>query len=281
MNRPSSIRIHEDVTRALLEDLGDRGDITGAWFDRSMCARIVCRDSAILAGCPWVDAVFSELSTDSKLNWHVRDGAVLSPGQIICDWYSSASVLLAAERTSLNFLQLLSGTATITRQYASRIERYPTVLLDTRKTLPGLRHAQKYAVHVGGGQNHRMGLFDAVLIKENHIIAAGGLIQAIQLLQKACPGVPIETEVENREELEIAFQTRVQRVLLDNFTPDETVRAVAMRQNLAPACMLESSGGITLDNIESYAAAGVDFVSIGALTKDVHAVDYSMRLIVS
>jgi len=268
-------QIEQDVRRALDEDLGS-GDITAQLIpeDRIWQASVYTRHPAVLCGRNWFDTVFKHLNDKVDIRWYAADGEAIVPHQVICTLNGPARCLLSGERTALNFLQTLSGTATLANTCAKRVEGLNTRVLDTRKTIPGLRRAQKYAVRCGGCHNHRMGLYDAFLIKENHIAAAGSIESAINMARALNKELAVEVEVENREELEQALRAGADRVLLDNFTPDEIRQAVALTGKRAE---LEASGGITLDTLRQYAETGVDYVSIGALTKDIHAIDLSMR----
>ena len=268
-------QIDQDVRRALDEDLGS-GDITAQLIpeDRICKASVYTRDPAILCGRNWFHAVFRQLDDKVHIRWYAADGETIVPHQIVCTLRGPARCLLSGERTALNFLQTLSGTATLANTYAKQLDGMNTRILDTRKTIPGLRRAQKYAVRCGGCHNHRMGLYDAFLIKENHIAAAGSIESAINAARALNNEVTVEVEVENREELKQALQAGADRILLDNFTADEIRQAVALTGQRAE---LEASGGITLDTLCQFAETGVDYVSIGALTKDVHAIDFSMR----
>lgn len=265
--------IVDTVSRALSEDIGS-GDLTAALIppDAEARAQIVSRERAVFCGRDWVDEIFRRLDTRVTVTWRVEDGADIVGNQVLCELTGPARALLSGERTALNFLQTLSGTATKTRRYVEAVRGTAVKILDTRKTLPGLRAAQKYAVRCGGGHNHRMGLYDAILIKENHIHAAGSVAQAIAQAKQA--KVPVEIEVENLGQLQAALGSGVDRVLLDNFTPAAVREAVAITQRRAA---LEASGGIDLENIREFALTGVDFISIGDLTKSVQATDLSMR----
>jgi len=230
-----------------------------------------------VCGAAWFDATFAALSPTAAVHWHVRDGDFVSPDQTLCDVFAPTRVLLTAERTALNFLQLLSATATVTRRYVEAIAGTEARIVDTRKTLPGLRLAQKYAVMVGGGLNHRTGLYDGILIKENHIIAAGGIYKALKAAQAISPpGVFIEVEVENIDELQVALEAGASMILLDNMCLDEMSEAVRITAGRA---VLEASGGVSFENVRAIAATGVDRISIGSLTKDVKALDLSMRFV--
>lgn len=269
--------IAETVARALAEDIGG-GDLTGALIPAQVqCrARVVCREAAILCGSAWFDEVFRQLNGAITVHWHYGDGAELKPNTLVCELSGPARALLAGERSALNFLQLLSGTATEVRRYVDAVRGYPARILDTRKTLPGLRLAQKYAVRCGGGLNHRLGLYDRILIKENHIRAAGGIAAAIGAARRLHPGVPIEIEVENPAQIDEALAAGAERLLLDNFDIDGTRAAV---QRVAGRAELEASGGVDIASVRAIAATGVDFISIGALTKNVRAVDFSMQFV--
>ena len=262
------------VREALREDVGP-GDITAALLpaDSTATASVITRESAVLCGMAWFNAVFAELDTDIGISWLVHDGDRIESGQTVCTLAGPARPILTGERTALNFLQTLSGTASRARRYADAVAGLPVKVLDTRKTLPGLRQAQKYAVRTGGCHNHRIGLYDGILIKENHIAAAGSVEAAIRLARNANPGMPVETEVENETELLAALDAGADRLLLDNFTVAELQHAIDITAGRAS---LEASGGVSLDNIRNIAATGVDFISVGALTKDIQATDYSM-----
>ncbi|UTW47746.1 carboxylating nicotinate-nucleotide diphosphorylase [Bacterioplanoides sp. SCSIO 12839] len=269
------------VTAALKEDVGS-GDITAQLIpaENRAHARIISRERAIMAGSAWVNEVFKQLDPGVEVIWRVSDGQWVRPNQTLFELKGSARSLLTGERCALNFLQSLSGTATLCRTYADMVAGTEVKLLDTRKTIPGLRIAQKYAVSVGGCYNHRIGLYDAFLIKENHIMACGGIQQAVQQAQQIAPGKPIEVEVETTEQLDQAIDAGANIIMLDNFTPAEMAAAVAhTRQKTQGGVKLEASGGITDETLRAYAKTGVDFISIGALTKDCKAIDLSMRLV--
>ncbi|MGL6632692.1 carboxylating nicotinate-nucleotide diphosphorylase [Aeromonas veronii] len=282
----------QDVSRAvraaLLEDLGDalttldqpdaNADITAQLIpaDRMATARVITREAGVFCGQPWVDEVFVQLGGDVKVEWKVQDGEVLSPNQELFRLHGPARLLLTGERNALNFVQTLSGVATLTARYVAELEGTDCRLLDTRKTIPGLRTAQKYAVTCGGGKNHRIGLYDAYLIKENHILACGGIAEAINEARHLNPGKPVEVEVESLAELEQALAAKADIVMLDNFDVTMMREAVAINQGRAK---LEVSGNVTLDTLAEFAATGVDFISVGALTKHVRALDLSMRFI--
>jgi nicotinate-nucleotide pyrophosphorylase (carboxylating) len=269
------LAIPETVSRALAEDIGS-GDITARLIDehKESHARIISRQQAVICGAPWVDEVFRQLDERVTLNWYVKDGESVSADQLVCELHGPARTLLAGERTALNFLQTLSGTATRAQRYARAVEGTGAKVLDTRKTIPGLRQAQKYAVRCGGCVNHRMGLYDGILIKENHIEAAGSLEAAIAQAQQSDTGLLIEVEVENLEQLERALEAGATRLLLDNMPVTQLQQAVSINQRRA---QLEASGGVTLATIREIAQTGVDFISVGDLTKDIEAVDLSMR----
>ena len=266
------------VSTALREDVGD-GDLTASLIDADAVvgATIIARESLILAGEPWVDEVFSQLDENIIIDWYIGDGQSAEADDVICKLVGPARALLTGERTALNFLQTLSAVATTTARYVEAVAGTGTRVLDTRKTLPGLRLAQKYAVTCGGGVNHRVGLFDAILIKENHIKGAGSITAALQRAQDLDAGVMIEVEVESQEELLEALQSGATRILLDNFTLDELQLAVETNRSFGyVAAELEASGNVTLESIRSIAETGVDYVSVGALTKNVDAIDFSM-----
>ncbi|MGN5131839.1 carboxylating nicotinate-nucleotide diphosphorylase [Aeromonas hydrophila] len=280
--------IRRAVRAALLEDLGDAltpldqpdasADITAQLIpaDRLASARVITREAGVFCGQPWVDEVFVQLGGEVRVEWLVQDGEVLSPNQELFRLHGPARVLLTGERNALNFVQTLSGVASLTARYVAELADTDCRLLDTRKTLPGLRSAQKYAVTCGGGKNHRIGLFDAYLIKENHILACGGIAEAISEARRLNPGKPVEVEVESLVELEQALAASADIVMLDNFDIPMMREAVTLNQGRAK---LEVSGNVTLDTLADYAATGVDFISVGALTKHVRALDLSMRFI--
>ncbi len=271
--------IERIVARALAEDIG-RGDLTAQLIspDAKSVARVVARSATVLCGVPWFDAAFRQLDESTAIEWHVAEGAAVDAGACVCTLNGSARALLSGERTGLNFLQTLSGTAAAARRYAAAVADTGATILDTRKTIPGLRLPQKYAVRVGGASNHRIGLFDAVLIKENHIAAAGSITAAVAEAAACVPqGTMIEVEVEAMNQLDEALQTPATRIMLDNFDLAMMRRAVERRNALAGHIELEASGGITLENVRAIAATGVDVISIGAMTKDLLAADFSMR----
>ncbi|HEX5354175.1 MAG TPA: carboxylating nicotinate-nucleotide diphosphorylase [Rhodanobacteraceae bacterium] len=272
---PPIATIRADVARALAEDIGT-GDLTAALIaaDARASAHIVCREVAVLAGSAWADECFRQLDREVKIEWCYSDGDRVSSDMVLCHIEGNARALVAGERNALNFLQTLSGTASVTRGYADAIAGTHARILDTRKTLPGLRLAQKYAVRCGGGHNHRMGLYDAILIKENHVAAAGGIANAIRGARAAHPEVLLECEVESLDELRDAIEAGADRVLLDEFSDSMLREAVALAAGRVP---LEVSGSIYLERVRAIAETGVDFISIGALTKHVRAIDLSMR----
>ena len=267
--------IQLNIQQALQEDIGD-GDITALLTpeDEQATATIISREDMILAGQPWVNALITAFDPSVKITWLKNDGDLVRANEIIFKLAGSARSLLTVERPALNFVQTLSAVASKTAEYVKQLDGLNTKLLDTRKTLPGLRIAQKYAVAVGGGQNHRLGLFDAFLIKENHIMAAGGLAQAIAKAHQIAPGKPVEVEVETWAELEQALEAQADIVMLDNFSQQQMIDAV---KHVAGRCKLEASGNITIANLREVASTGVDYISMGVLTKDVKAVDLSMR----
>jgi nicotinate-nucleotide pyrophosphorylase (carboxylating) len=272
---PPSETIRADVARALAEDIGS-GDVTAALIDPAARAHahIVSREDCVLAGAAWADECFRQLDPDVTIAWHFAAGDRAPADAVLCELEGNARALVAGERNALNFLQTLSGTATVTRRYVDAIAGTRTKILDTRKTIPGLRLAQKYAVRCGGGHNHRIGLFDAILIKENHVAAAGGIAEAIGAARAAHPDVLLECEVESLDELREAIDAGADRVLLDEFSDVGLREAVALAAGRLP---LEVSGSVNLERVRAIAETGVDFISIGALTKHVHAIDLSMR----
>ncbi len=273
---PALAQIEADVRRALEEDVG-AGDLTASLIPatRRATATVICREAAVICGQPWVNEVLKQIAPDAQARWRIQDGQRCAPGDAVVILEGAARDLLTAERTCLNFLQTLSAVATRTAQYVEVVRGTRAAILDTRKTIPGLRLAQKYAVRCGGGQNHRMGLYDAVLIKENHIAAAGGLTAAFRAAQALkAPVAFIQVEVETLSQLQEALDAGVRMVLLDNMdlaTLREAVRLASGR------CSLEISGGVTLNGLRELAETGVDRISVGALIKDIQAVDFSMR----
>lgn len=270
--------ISQQVTIALQEDIG-KGDVTAALISENSRseAKVISREPAVLCGQAWFNEVFYQLDPKIEIDWSIKDGEQTQTDQTLCHLQGKSRGLLTGERAGLNFLQTLSATATLTRQYVEKLEPFTTVVLDTRKTLPGLRTAQKYAVLTGGGHNHRTGLFDGILIKENHIDAAGSITDVLQIAGKICPSdCFVEIEVRNISQLQQALSAGAERVLLDNFSIDALKNAVAINQGQAK---LEASGNVSLENIAHIAQTGVDFISVGALTKNIHAVDLSMLFV--
>jgi nicotinate-nucleotide pyrophosphorylase (carboxylating) len=272
--------IERNVSLALCEDIGV-GDLTANLIpaEENSTAIVMSRESAVLCGTEWFNACFRQLAPRARVQWFAHDGETIRNGQPLCEISGSARSLLSGERTALNFLQLLSSVATETRRYVDAIADTGATIVDTRKTLPGLRLAQKYAVKCGGGTNHRLGLYDGILIKENHILAAGGIEPALRAAQKAGPGAGfVQIEVETLEDLRVALDAGAKLVLLDNFDLDKLWEAVVLNVRLTnKAAILEASGGITLENVRAVAKTGVDRISIGSLTKNVRAIDLSMR----
>ena len=278
MSIPQSLleqTIQINIEQALQEDIGD-GDITALLTpeNEQATANILSRENMILAGQPWVNALIQAFDANVQITWLKQDGDQVEANEVFLQLSGSARSLLTVERPALNFIQTLSAVATKTAQYVQQLEGLNTKLLDTRKTLPGLRIAQKYAVAVGGGQNHRLGLFDAFLIKENHIMAAGGITQAIQQAHQIASNKPVEVEVETWDELNQALDAGADIVMLDNFSQQQMIDAV---KHVAGRCKLEASGNITIENLRHVATTGVDYISMGVLTKDVTAIDLSMR----
>lgn len=276
--------ISRAVSAALAEDLGflplSEGDITASLIPQAQqaSATIITREPCVVCGTAFADEVFRQLGNEVSLNWQVKDGDKVNANTVLCSLSGPARILLTGERSALNFLQLLSATATTTAHYVQFLHGSNTQLLDTRKTLPGLRFAQKYAVTVGGGKNHRIGLFDAFLIKENHIAAAGSIANAVATAQQNFPGKPVEVETENLAELQQALAACADIIMLDNFSLADINQAVALNSGKAK---LEVSGNITSERLTELAATGVDYISSGALTKHVQAIDLSMRLNIS
>ena len=279
MNDQPAAIIIANVSAALQEDLGS-GDKTAELVPESTAASaiIICREPMTLAGQPWVDEVYRQLDPEVEIQWLANDGDHLPADAEICVLSGAARSLLSGERTALNFMQMLSATATITSRYVNAVADFKAKILDTRKTIPGLRMAQKYAVRCGGGNNHRLGLFDAILIKENHIASAGGVETAIRTAKKQHSDLPVEIEVESVSELQDALRAGADRLLLDNFDIADLQRAVEVNHKEGnPPADLEASGGLTLEEIVKVAETGVDYISVGALTKNVTAIDLSMR----
>ena len=279
MTLPASDYICATVTTALAEDVG-AGDLTARLIDadRQATATVITRESAVVCGRAWVDEVFRQLDTRVRTQWLVGDGDTVAADQPLFTVSGPARALLTGERTALNFLQTLSATATATRVFVNAVTGTRCRILDTRKTLPGLRLAQKYAVRCGGGSNHRIGLFDAILIKENHIAAAGSIGAAVRAARRLADSALVEVEVENLQELREALDAKADRIMLDNFGLDDMRTAVAVTQQHAnPGILLEASGNMSADTVRAVAETGIDFISVGGLTKHVKAVDLSMR----
>lgn len=278
---PTPDDVRRLVEACLAEDLNHltpmEGDITASLIPPSTVSRayIISREQAVFCGKAWSEEVFKQLGSHVTIEWLIEDGDLMEENQRICNLTGTSRDILTGERTMLNIVQTLSATATVTRRYVDAIEGTGVHLLDTRKTIPGMRNAQKYAVHCGGGVNHRCGLYDAFLIKENHIAAAGSIVAAVEQARTNFPGKPVEVEVEDMREFCQALEAGVDRVMLDNFTPELMREAVIINQGQAE---LEASGNVTLNTIREIAQTGVDFISVGALTKHVHAVDFSMRI---
>ena len=267
--------IEESVHIALQEDVGPE-DVTAKLIspDDFSLANVISREAAVICGIDWFEEVFNQLDSEIYIEWDVDDGDRVEADQQLCSISGATRSLLTGERTALNFLQTLSGTATTASLYAAAVNGTGARVLDTRKTIPGLRLAQKYAVHCGGCDNHRMGLYDAILIKENHILGAGGIAEAVAAARFNSPELPVEVEVENLDELRQAMDANVERVLLDNFSLEQLAEAVALNNK---QLQLEASGNVTLENIRAIGETGVDFISTGALTKNIQAIDLSMR----
>lgn len=275
LNVPHSV-IEDAVHTALKEDIGD-GDITAQLIpeENFVIANVTSNEDCILCGMDWFEEVFRQIDDEVLVEWFADDGDKITRGESICSLSGSARSILTGERTALNFLQTLSAVATRSAEFAQAISKTNAIILDTRKTIPGLRLAQKYAVTCGGCQNHRMGLYDAILIKENHITACGGIQSAVDKARFQNPEMPVEIEVENMDELDQAINAGVDRILLDNFTIKQLKQAVKHCKGRVP---LEASGGVTLDTVKKIASTGVNYVSTGALTKDIKAIDLSLRL---
>ena len=267
------------VQAAIREDVGT-GDVTAGFVPQNQVAhgRVITREAGVMAGRPWVEEVFRQLDDGVRLRWHADDGERINPQQNLFDIEGNARSILTGERSALNFLQLLSAVATESRRYVDAVLGTGCTILDTRKTLPGLRTAQKYAVLCGGASNHRMGLYDMVLVKENHIVAAGTLTRAVEAARRHVPGLKVEVEVETMRELEEALAAKPDIIMLDNFNLIEMRKAVEINKERGHRAKLEASGNISLDNVRETAETGVDFISVGALTKHVRAIDLSMRL---
>jgi nicotinate-nucleotide pyrophosphorylase (carboxylating) len=271
--------IAQQVAAALQEDIGS-GDVTAALVParQRVSGQVITREDAVLCGVAWVNETFRQLDPAIKLQWNAQDGELLKAAGRVLSIEGPARPILTGERCALNFLQTLCGTATATRRFVDAVAGTGCAILDTRKTLPGLRQAQKYAVRCGGGQNHRMGLFDQILIKENHIAAAGSISAAIDAARRSAPQVKIEVEVESLAELEEALSAHPDIVMLDDFSLEDMKRGVARNVELGRPAKLEASGGVSLQSVRTIAETGVDYVSIGSITKHLHAIDLSMRL---
>ncbi len=272
--------IRKNVADALAEDIGS-GDLTANLLpdEATVSASILTRENAVMAGRPWVDEVYTQLDPEVRIEWQQSDGDRIAENSVLCKVEGPARSVLSGERASLNFLQMLSATATATAGYVAALKGTDAKILDTRKTIPGLRHAQKYAVRCGGGVNHRLGLFDAILIKENHILSAGGIEAALNAANASGQDAMIEIEVESLDELRQALNAGAKRLLLDNFGLNDLRTAVEInRAEVVPLAELEASGGLTLDHLRQVAETGVDYISVGAITKNIRAIDLSMRL---
>jgi len=267
----------QNILAALLEDVGT-GDLTGKLVpaDTRVTARVIVREAAVLCGAPWFEGLMLAVDQDTEIDWHYAEGDLMTADSAVCTMRANPRSLLTGERGALNFMQLLSGVASATRRYVELIAGTNAAILDTRKTLPGLRLAQKYAVRVGGGKNQRMALYDGILIKENHIAAAGGVTAALKAAADLGSGAPVQLEVETIAQLEEGLDAGVKSVLLDNFDLEHMREAVKVNAGRA---LLEASGGINMDTVRAIAETGVDRISIGSLTKDVRATDYSLRII--
>lgn len=268
----------QNVATALKEDIG-QGDLTAGLIpkEQQAIAKVYCRETAVICGRPWFDEVLRQVDVNLSITWHVDEGQQVSPDTLVCVIRGNAAHILTAERTALNFLQTLSGTATITANYIQAMQSSHTQLLDTRKTLPGLRLAQKYAVVCGGGKNHRIGLYDAILIKENHIMSAGGIAKAIQTAKQQHPNIKVEVETENLNELQEALDAQADIVMLDNYSLEMIKEAVSINRQHATPAKLEVSGNVELENLPDLVKTKVDYISTGAITKHVRAIDFSMR----
>ena len=273
--RPDPAVVAADAARALAEDVG-AGDLTAALIPagQRMAANVISREAGVLCGTDWFEAIFHGIDPAIRITWRVRDGDALTRDLVLCELEGPARGLLTGERTALNFLQTLSGTATAANRYVAMVAGTPTRILDTRKTLPGLRHAQKYAVRCGGAHNHRQGLFDGILIKENHIHAAGSIAAAVAESKRLHPGIPVEVETENLDELHEALAAGAEIIMLDNYGLDEMREACRI---VAGRARLEASGNVDMESLRAIAETGVDYISIGAITKHLRALDLSMR----
>jgi nicotinate-nucleotide pyrophosphorylase (carboxylating) len=275
---PIPADLPQQVGRALEEDIGS-GDLTAALIPASSTgwAAVISRETAVICGIPYVDATFARIDPKTRIHWKVSEGAAIGANQTLFEVQGPARSLLTGERTALNFLQLLSGTATAAHAFVERLKGTQCRLLDTRKTIPGLRTAQKYAVRVGGGHNHRMGLFDGILIKENHIMAAGSIARAVAAGRSSGTKVPIEVEVESLDELEQAIAAGADIALVDEFSIEDMAEAVALNRASSRPLKIEASGSVTLETVRKIAETGVDYISVGSITKHVRAIDLSMR----
>ena len=277
-NPDLKIQIREDVRSALAEDIGS-GDLSAVLVPETQRARarVLLRHDAVICGQPWFNEVLQQLDATIDVTWLVEEGEFAHADTYLCEVTGAAREILSGERSALNFLQTLSATATAAREFSSAVADTGTTILDTRKTLPGLRLAQKYAARMGGASNHRLGLHDAIMIKENHIIAGGGIRESVAAAIAHSPDVMIVVEVETLDETKQALQTPVQRLLLDDFSLSDMREAVQLRNTMAPDIQLEASGGVTIDSVQDIAATGVDFISVGSITKHIRAIDLSMR----
>jgi nicotinate-nucleotide pyrophosphorylase (carboxylating) len=272
---PDSSVIAADAARSLAEDIRT-GDVTAALLEDDLeSAYVIAKEAAVICGRPWFDACFRQLDPDIRIDWLVHEGQAVSAGTVLVRFRGKVRALVGAERSALNFLQTLSATATQTAAFAQALAGSRTRVLDTRKTLPGLRLAQKYAVCVGGGLNHRMGLYDAVMLKENHVIAEGSITAAVKKARSVYPDIPVIVEVENLTELQQALDTDCTRILIDDFSDDDMFAAVRIADGRKP---LEVSGSVSMERLKVIRASGVDFISVGAITKNIRAIDFSMRL---
>jgi nicotinate-nucleotide pyrophosphorylase (carboxylating) len=271
--------LSDQVARALREDVGS-GDVTAELIAAGVQARarVSCREAAVLCGAAWFDDTFRQLDGSLQISWHYQDGAQVPADAILCELSGPARAILTGERTGLNFLQLLSATASATRRYVEAVSGTACQILDTRKTIPGLRSAQKYAVRCGGGRNHRLGLYDMVLIKENHIAAAGSIAAAVAAARSHAPRVRVEVEAETLEQVRQALAAQADIIMLDNFELEQMRAAVLLNRTHARPVQLECSGGITLERLRAIAETGVDYISVGSLTKHIAAIDLSMRI---
>lgn len=281
MQAPDPAYVSASVAATLAEDVGT-GDLTAQLIpvDRVARAAVITREDAVLCGTAWFDEVFNQIDARVRVTWSARDGERVSAGQQLCTLEGPARSLLTGERSALNFVQMLSATATVTSKYVDAVAGTKCRILDTRKTIPGLRIAQKYAVRCGGGTNHRIGLFDAILVKENHIAAAGSIANAVSEGRRVAPKVLLEVEVENLTQLREALDAQVDRILLDNFSLEQMRDAVKLtRQHVNARTELEASGNMSLETLRAVADTGIDFISVGGLTKHVKAIDLSMRFV--